>query len=53
MKNQLMSFKVISEKELSTVQGGKGLGKIIGIDWLLGQAKDAVKQYKKDYKRWH
>ncbi len=55
MENQLMSFEAMSEEQLSRVQGGKGkgFGKLIGIDWLLDQAKDAVKQYNKDYKRWH
>ena len=55
MENQLMSFEAMSEEQLSRVQGGKGkgFGKLMGIDWLLDQAKDAVKQYNKDYKRWH
>lgn len=55
MENQLISFEVMSEEKLSRVQGGKGsgLGKLIGIDWIFDQAQDAVKQYNKDYNRWH
>lgn len=50
---KLESFDVLSNEQLATIEGGKGWGLLSGFDWAADQVKGAIKQYKKDYRRWH